>query len=343
MPTLRTRLLVASLVACTLIGIGLWVSTPAPLSRPFQGVVEQTTSVEATPVSAPTQVPGPADTAGSTLDSADTPTADTLPRSLAGAEIDGSVELDASGQLRMTLSLRRLFDQVLSSIGERSIDEIRALLAADLDRLTTPDGKRQALAAFERYLRYLQTVDQSAATLSALPLRERLNALADLRRQQLGSEMADAFFATEEAYQRFTLDRQELAADTAMAPSERAARERELIANLPDAAREPYLAHQQTEADLADGAAIETLASDETERFRLRSERFGEEAAARLEMLDRERAAWDQRVSAYRAERARLQSASPAARDAALADYLSRNFSDAEQRRIRSLEGIGEI
>jgi len=267
----------------------------------------------------------------------------TVPTSLADTEIDGAVELDDAGQLRPSLSLRRLFDQALSSVGELSIEEIRALLASRLDKITTPEGKRQALAAFERYLRYLQTVDQSAARLSGLPLNERLAALKELRRQQLGTEMADAFFADEEAYQSFTLERRALAEDTSLSADERAARERELISQLPESARESYVAQLRTEADLADGAAIETLSTDVEERYRLRSERFGNEAAARLELLDRERAAWEQRLSAYRNERARLQTGDASSRESALNEYRLRNFNEAEQRRIRSLEDIGEL
>lgn len=264
-----------------------------------------------------------------------------LPKSLQDTAVDGSVELDANGKLRYTAGLRHLFDQALSAIGELSIEQIRVLLSTRLDRLTTADGKRQALAAFERYVRYLQTVDAAAARLSALDLRARLAALVDLRRQSLGGAMADAFFADEEAYQRYTLDGQDLQRDTGLTDAERAARDRELVARLPDSVREPLLAQRRIETDVADAAAIDTLSSDDAERYRLRSQRFGDEAAARMEMLDRERAAWDLRVQAYRAERERLRAAG--ANDHALADYLSRHFDEAEQRRIRALEGIGEI
>lgn len=266
-----------------------------------------------------------------------------LPASLQGTVSDGGVTLDASGRLLPDLALRRLYDHFLSSIGERSIDEIRALLAARLDAITTPEGKRQALEAFERYLRYLREVDGASARLSSLPLRERLQALSDLRRQYLGSEMAGAFFNDEEAYQRYTLDSRDLADDTSLSADERAARQRELTAELPDPVRQPLLEQQRVEADLADAQAIDMLASDADERHRLRTERYGEEAAARMELLDRERAAWDARLSAYRSERARVQALDAAARQAALDAYLQRNFNDAEQRRIRSLEDIGEL
>ncbi|MGE4070224.1 MAG: lipase secretion chaperone [Lysobacterales bacterium] len=265
------------------------------------------------------------------------------PPSLMDTDIDGAVELDANGQLIPSLSLRRLFDQVLSSVGELSIAQIRQLLANRLDHLTTPEGKRQALAAFERYLRYLQSVDAAASRLNELPFRERLAALSELRRQHLGSDMAEAFFADEEAYQRYTLDRRDLAEQTGLTPEERAARARELLQALPESSREPYVQQLQTDADMADAEAIETLSSNPDERYRQRRERFGEEAAARMELLDRERQAWDQRVAAYQRERARWQSAEAAARDAALSAYLAAHFSEAEQRRIRSLEDVGGL
>ncbi len=268
-----------------------------------------------------------------------------LPPSLAGTEIDGAVELDANGQLKPTHSLRRLFDQVLTLVGERSIDEIRALLAQRLDTLTTVEGKAQVLAAFERYLRYLQAASDAAPALQGLDLQGRLAALKELRRQQLGSEMADAFFAEEEAYQAFTLAGRALADTPNLTIEERAARERELIAALPESARTPLLEQRATEAALADADRIEASTTDAAERERLREERFGAEAAARMQALDQERALWAQRVAAYQAERARIRAMRmhSGAQQNALDEYLSREFDEAEQRRIRSLEAVGEI
>ncbi|MBK9655661.1 MAG: hypothetical protein IPO66_09375 [Rhodanobacteraceae bacterium] len=199
------------------------------------------------------------------------------------------------------------------------------------------------MAAFERYLRYLQSVDQAAATLAAMPLQQRLPAMVDLRRQQLGSDMADAFFADEEAYQRFTLERRALAENTALSADERAARERELLSICPNPCANPFVAQLRSEADLTDSAAIDTLASDAAERHRLRLERLARKPPH----------AWNCSIAnarpgtcvcrAYRAERARLRNADSAARQAALTDYLGRHFDEPEQRRIRSLEGIGAL
>jgi len=65
----------------------------------------------------------------------------------------------------------------------------------------------------------------------------------------------------------------------------------------------------------------------------------------RMQALDQERALWRQRIDAYRSERTqvRARGGTTAAQEAALSEYLSRQFDEAEQRRIRSLEAIGEI
>jgi len=268
-----------------------------------------------------------------------------LPPSLAGTEIDGAVELDANGLLKPSQSLRRLFDQVLTLLGERSIEQIRALLASRLNDLTTPDGKRQVLAAFERYLRYLQAQADAAPAMQAMALEERLASIKALRRQQLGAEMADAFFAEDEAYQDFTLAGRALRDAPNLSPEERAEREQALIDALPDSARQPLIEQRATEAALSDAQRIEMQVQDPQERTRLRSERFGAEAAVRMQALDQERALWRQRIDAYRSERTqvRARGGTTAAQEAALSEYLSRQFDEAEQRRIRSLEAIGEI
>lgn len=341
MESWRYRLAALALVLALLLGLvlSLWPQqsgTPASAMPAAAALSEER-------IAGPLTTTEPAPPAAQFATNPPSPELPALPRSLQGTEIDGAVELDAQGQLRLTLDLRRLYDQVLSTAGELDLNGIRALLSSRLDQLTTPAGKQQALATFERYLRYLQTVDANADRLSALDLKARLQALVDLRRQLLGEEMATAFFADEEAYQRYTLATQDLQQDTGLSAAEREARARELLVELPDSMRAPLLAQRQIEADLNDGARIEASSSDASERYRQRAERFGAEAAARMELLDRERAAWDTRVRAYQQERARLAGLSAEARAAALDAWLSQHFDEAEQRRIRSLESIGEL
>lgn len=266
--------------------------------------------------------------------------------SLRGSRFDGDLGFAQDAPVRPSLSLRQLFDYVLSLVGERSLEEIRAILAAELIRLgASPAQQGQALAWFERYVRYLAEVDRLAPALNGLDLPARLARLRELRQQWLGADMAEAFYALEEQYQQYTLERQALARDAELGTAERAAREQALFDALPESLREPIQAHRESEAALADAAAIEATVLDAAGRYAARRERFGEEAAARLELLDRERAAWQARVQAYQNERARIstQHREAAARQQALDAYLANHFDEAEQRRIRSLEAIGEL
>lgn len=267
------------------------------------------------------------------------------PASLLGSEIDGAVEIDAQGRLRPSLSLRRLFDHLLSSIGERSPEQIRAMLATYLQGIADPAVRAQVLALFERYVGYLQEVSRVAPTLQGLSLQQRLDALVALRRQWLGVDVADSFFGIEEAHQSYTLAQRELQADSAISADEREQREQALFEQLPPELRAAVQEHRAVGRDLEDANAIDLLASDANERARLRQQRYGEEAAARLQVLDQERAAWDARVAALRQEQARIAQANAdaARREAAFEDYLQRHFSEPEQRRLRSLRDIGEL
>jgi lipase chaperone LimK len=303
---------------------------------------------ESSPAAVPDHAPSVGAASGATLSDRSVPAPRAVdpvsnlpvPPSMAGADIDGGVRLDADGKLIPDVGLRQLFDHVLTAIGELSLDEVRALLAARLQQTTTPEGARQALAAFELYLRYLREADQAAPRLAAMALPERLQALRELRRSVLGTALAEAFFGLEETYQAHTLAVQ--AIDPALSEDERQRQEQALIDRLPPSLAAPIIEHRQTAADLADAEAISTLAGDADERYRLRSERFGEAAAARMELLDRERAEWQARVDGYRQLRDRLR-ATNADADPALAQYLESHFSEAEQRRIRSLEAIDQL
>jgi len=72
----------------------------------------------------------------------------------------------------------------------------------------------------------------------------------------------------------------------------------------------------------------------------LREDRFGAEAAARLEALDASRAEWQRRVDAYREERdPLLADAAPEERAALLEDVRARHFDGGELLRIRAQDG----
>lgn len=262
--------------------------------------------------------------------------------SLRGTEVDGGASFDANGELVLDPALRRLFDYHLSLIGERDLPQIRQLLADYLLGRFDPRQTATVLGYFDRYAAYLQRVDESKIGESTDP-RERLaNAMA-LRRRMLGDTMAAAFFAEEEALAALTLKRMDIAGDATLTAAQKSERLAELDRSAGYTAR--------AEADTASAVATQDrrfahAQSSASERAAEREALWGKEAAQRLAQLDDERARWDARVEQYLYARSRIdadRSLSPAARAQALATLRAQRFDAAEQRRIASLEAIGQL
>jgi lipase chaperone LimK len=139
------------------------------------------------------------------------------------------------------------------------------------------------------------------------------------------------------------LKRMAIANDKKLNPEEKA----ELLAELDVA--ENYSA--RTEADTAALVTEQTRQLDaanltEAQRTTEREALWGKEAAGRLAQLDQERAQWDLRIEQYLLARSRIdanRSLSATARAQAIAALRAQQFNAAEQRRIASLEAIGQL
>ena len=267
------------------------------------------------------------------------------PASLRDSEPDGEVTLDTNGRVRPSLELRRLFDYFLSALGERDVAAIRALLLDHVRALHGDVVAAEVAALFDRYVDY----QQALAAMNAPPgesMRARLDRVHDLRRRLLDAAMADAFFGDEERYTQYTLDRRDLLADAALDDATRDARLRDLESRLPPAQRTSL--REANVAVLVDeqNRQFDALRLDPAQRQAEREALFGKDAAARLAQADVEVAAWEARVRAYVLARdairadARLDAAR---RDRAITSLRARSFDAAEQRRIQSLEAIGQL
>jgi lipase chaperone LimK len=120
--------------------------------------------------------------------------------SLRGVVLDGAWEVDAQGRLHASVALRRRFDQLLSLAGEASLDEITAYIAHDVHALAGPLAAQRVLDVWHGYLAlqrhaYRTEVDMRQRSTWAPALAERQR----VRQQVLGSQIAAAFFADDEA------------------------------------------------------------------------------------------------------------------------------------------------
>jgi lipase chaperone LimK len=275
------------------------------------------------------------------------PAAPPRPRSLRGTRTDGGLVTDGEGRFVPTLDARRLFDYVLTGSGELPPDALRDRIEHEIARRLAPAAAKDATALLERYLAYRERVRLLASEDDGGDLDARLATLIALRREMLGSEAAEAFFAEEEADARRLLELRRLANDPTLTVAERArhiaAIEAHYEAGLAPEAREARRAARVATSLRAAEEELRARGGDAAELQALREEIVGPEAAARLGDLDRRRAEWQTRVDAYRNARDRIASdttLAPDERAAAVARLREESFSEPERLRVDALDTI---
>lgn len=244
--------------------------------------------------------------------------------SLAGTDVDGAVTLDANGRIVLNLDLRRLFDYLLARSGEMSEEQLRHWSEQVL-RARYPANAEALVGIFRRYLLLRERMAEIGKSDS---LAQDLDRLSALRTQVLGTELARAFFADDEALARFALARQELQARSALIPAaQRRANEAALLDTLPAHLREAW-------EELLEQEAISTTAQNLDTQAPLTN--LDPAAQARLAQLQAERAEFEQRVRRYLD--ARTPNMSETEREALRTRWLSPE----ERTRVAALEAIGQ-
>ncbi|PCB42163.1 lipase secretion chaperone [Pseudomonas aeruginosa] len=267
-----------------------------------------------------------------------------LPTSFRGTSDDGSFSVDASGNLLITRDIRNLFDYFLSAVGEeplqQSLDRLRAYIAAELQE----PARGQALALMQQYIDYkkeLVLLERDLPRLADLDaLRQREAAVKALRARIFSNEAHVAFFADEETYNQFTLERLAIRQDGKLSAEEKAAAIDRLRASLPEDQQESVLPQLQSELQQQTAALQAAGAGPEAIR-QMRQQLVGAEATTRLEQLDRQRSAWKGRLDDYFAEKSRIEGntgLSEADRRAAVERLAEERFSEQERLRLGALE-----
>ncbi len=258
-----------------------------------------------------------------------------------GTEVDGRITLDTHGHVVPDRQLRNLFDYLLTARGERSLEQIkqRLMLAAQARLLSTVQ-QTELSALFQRYLDYLDALP-SVALHGSDPesMRRTLEARKALRRGVLGIEMAEGFFAEDEARDYYEVETMAIRKDASLTPEARAKALASLREQEPPALREV----DQRSATVVDLAAeterLRTAGGDQAAVQALREREVGPEAAQRLAALDAERAQWQQRLDALRSEQARIladPTFAPEDRQRQVDALIAHDFSEEEALRVRA-------
>lgn len=266
--------------------------------------------------------------------------------------MDCPLETDVSGHLQLTIRLRHCFDYFLSAVGEESIDSLAARIHAQLkNRLQQPalGEAERVLAGYLAYLRGVADIEKrllppEPGQVDMERARQQMDQVRALRRLYLSPEVIAVFFADDDAYDRYTLARLELMQDKKLSVQARAQQLAVLEQQLPEGIKASLKAVNQY-LDLRVLTDEWKQRSGSAEELRqIRSNLVGEEAAARLEVLDQENADWDGRMKDWYAQRAALMknaNLSQTDRERQLEDLRKSRFAnEAERMRVEALERI---
>ena len=254
--------------------------------------------------------------------------------------------LDPAGNLIVSEDIRHIFDYFLASIGEESLsDSIERLQGYIANQLQEP-ARRQALSLLERYLDYkreLILLERDLPQLADLQaMRQREAAVQSLRARIFASETQQAFFAREQAYNQFTLDRLAILHDARLSDDERAAAVDQLRNNLAPELQDSVLPQlqndlrQQTAKLQAEGASAGQIRQ-------LRQQLVGAEATQRLEELDQRRQTWNQRISRYLVEKSRIEAnkgLGESDKALAISQLAEAEFDEQERLRLSAAEQL---
>ena len=275
---------------------------------------------------------------------------ESLPGSLQGTEVDGELEVDAGGHLKITNGVRRVFDYFLSAIGEEPLESIlariRAYIRSKLPALAAGEAER-LLDNYIAYKRGLAGVQQAQAasdgSIDIAAVRYQMQQVQALRSQYFTPEVVAAFFGDEDAYDRYTLSRLDVMQNKNLSATQRAQQLAALEQQLPVSIQESMKTVNQYQNLEALTADWKKRGGSAAELRQIRENLVGAEATDRLETLDKDRAAWGQRMDAWYGERAAIlanTSLSEADRQRQLDQLRNSRFSEEERLRVESLEHI---
>lgn len=212
-------------------------------------------------------------------------------------------------QLKACEDLRGLFEYYILGLGEVTIQEIRLLIDDEARRAYGDKLAAEIMAIFDKYWQ-IRTYDWKNKFIQGdrstwLPVFEEQKTV---RRQILGAEWAEAFFADDEKHFKEYYAQLESGLPPPPHPGE------------PVPQMEPG----------KDPAAVRAE----------RVARYGEEAATRLDAVDAQWADWDRRLAAARTEWTRLQgqnNLSDTQKQDEMQRYVNTHFQDKDQLRVRAL------
>lgn len=269
-----------------------------------------------------------------------------LPASFDGTQVDGVFRLDGAGNLLISEDIRRIFDYFLSALGEESLQASLERLQAYIAGQLPEPAAAQARDLLQQYLSYkteLVQLERDLPQLSSLDaLRQREAAVQALRARLFSAEAHQAFFAREEGYNQFSLQRLAIQQDTGLDAAAKAVAVDRLRDSLPAELQDSVLPQLQAELR-SQTAQLQAQGGSPAQIQALRQQLVGAEATRRLEALDSQRQSWNRRIALYQQDKALIEAnngLSPSDKTSAIHRLAAEQFNEQERLRLDAAQEL---
>lgn len=242
---------------------------------------------------------------------------------------------------------RDCFEYFITQYGENDLEQIKNHFGKFIQGQYLEPARSQIMDLWARYLKYREQLAQiqtpSAKQQDKNYFQKIFNSIQDIRKRFFSTSEIEGLFSSEDIYQNYTLDRMQILENSSLSEIEKARKLKERFEELP----EDWQQNLQELSKLDDlhtlTKQIKARKGSAEELRQMRTALVGVEATQRLETLDTERNAWQQRVTSYLNGRDEIikSNMSDSAKNQAIQQLRQQQFnSSQEQLRLRTFETV---
>lgn len=262
-------------------------------------------------------------------------------------EVNCQLKIDSSQHLVVNSQTRDCFEYFITQYGENDLEQIKIHFGKFIQGQYLEPARSQIMDLWTRYLKYREQLAQiqapSAKQQDKNYFQKIFNSIQDIRKRFFSASEIEGLFSSEDIYQNYTLDRMQILEDSSLSEIEKARKLKERFEELP----EDWQQNLQELSKLDDlhtlTKQIKARNGSAEELRQMRTALVGAEATQRLETLDTQRNAWQQRVTSYLDSRDEIikSNMSDSAKNQAIQQLRQQQFnSSQEQLRLRTFETV---
>jgi lipase chaperone LimK len=268
-----------------------------------------------------------------------------LAPSLRGTKIPGYFELDPSGHLVVTPSIKSVIEYFLSALGEESIEVAVARIEEYFSKHLTEPATTDAIDILAQYIHYKEALvdleqissERNAASTSGHDYLELFRLRNEIRLNSLSPEVYEAFFLTEEKLDIYAARVLELKMESRSESKDITDELQKLEDLLPEeerAIRSEERTRQQISHAKAQGATEEEL-------YTMRANAYGHEAAVRFAKAESKAHEWNKRYLEYSIKKTQIlasEGLSEKDKEEEITILKASLFSEYERKRLATLD-----